>query len=113
MLYKKLLFLIFCTVFVVCGALAQQKPLFRPSLLAAKPSTAKGFILLPAKWHPQPAKAPLPPVPLVPPSFSTHNWGFFCRQELKFEKTFKIPFRFRLGSVQQCDRLEGKKGAIQ
>jgi hypothetical protein len=49
---------------------------------------------------------------VVPASFSTSQWGFFCRQELKWEKTIKVPFRFRLGSVQQCDRLEGKRVAV-
>ena len=47
---------------------------------------------------------------LVSPSFYTNNLAFFCRQEIKFEKVTKIPFKFRLGSVQQVDYLEGKKG---
>ncbi len=44
----------------------------------------------------------------VPANFQTCNYGFFCRQELKFEKQTALPLRFRLGSVEQCDRLEGK-----
>ncbi len=48
------------------------------------------------------------PSMLVSPSFYTCNLAFFCRQEIKFEKITKIPFKFRLGSVQQVDYLEGK-----
>lgn len=50
------------------------------------------------------------PSMLVTPSFYSCNLAFFCRQEVKFEKVTKIPFKFRLGSVQQVDYLEGKKG---
>lgn len=44
----------------------------------------------------------------VSPGFYAANLGFFCKQEIKFEKVMKIPFKFRLGSVQQCDWMEGK-----
>lgn len=34
--------------------------------------------------------------------------SFFCKKEIQLEKVIKIPFRFRLGSVEDCDRMEGK-----
>jgi len=46
---------------------------------------------------------------IVPADFYTCNIGFFCKKELLIEKATKIPLRFRLGSLQQCNYYEGKK----
>ena len=48
---------------------------------------------------------------VIPGDFYVHQLGFFCKEELKFEAATKIPFKFRLGSVQYCDWMEGKKNA--
>ena len=48
---------------------------------------------------------------VISPDYYTQNFGFFCKKELQFEKVTKVPFKFRLGSVQYCDRMEGKKTA--
>lgn len=47
--------------------------------------------------------------PVLAPDFYSKQLGFFCRQEIKMDKAIKIPFRFRLGSVEQCNWLEGKR----
>lgn len=44
----------------------------------------------------------------ISPDYYTKHFGFFCKKELAFEKLTKIPFRFRLGSLQQCNYFEGK-----
>jgi hypothetical protein len=45
----------------------------------------------------------------VPRDFYCNGLGFFCRQELKMQKQ-NIPVIFRLGSVDNCNRLEQKPG---
>ena len=46
---------------------------------------------------------------LIPQNYYTQHLGFFCRQELKMQQA-KVPVTFRLGSMEQCNRLEQKPG---
>ncbi|MEO8116823.1 MAG: hypothetical protein ABI653_04185 [Bacteroidota bacterium] len=52
--------------------------------------------------------APAFPLVKVPGNFYAENMGFFCKKELAIQKLTTIPIKFRLGSVQYCDALEGK-----
>jgi hypothetical protein len=45
---------------------------------------------------------------LLPDNFATCQYGFFCKQELKLEKEIKLPIKFRLGSIEYTNWLEGK-----
>ena len=45
----------------------------------------------------------------IPGDLHTRNFGFFCRQELKMQQAH-VPVTFRLGSMDECNRLEQKPG---
>ena len=45
----------------------------------------------------------------VPENYYTKGLGFFCRQELKMQQAH-VPVTFRLGSMENCNRLEQKPG---
>jgi hypothetical protein len=45
----------------------------------------------------------------LPANFYEQNTGYFCKNEWQLQKKTGVAFKFRLGSVEYCDRLEGKK----
>jgi hypothetical protein len=44
----------------------------------------------------------------LPKDFYAKQLPFFCRKELQVQKAVGIPIKFRVGSVEDCDKLEGK-----
>jgi hypothetical protein len=45
---------------------------------------------------------------IYPSDFYVSHLAFFCKKEWEFEKSVHIPLRFRIGSLADCNYLEGK-----
>jgi hypothetical protein len=58
-----------------------------------------------------PARTAIPrPLPSIKYNYY-QSLGAACKVELKLEQATRVPFRFRLGSLQQTDYLEQKPNA--
>ena len=99
---KKREIFIFCMIFVVECTSGQQ--------IKLQTNTVKGFTNYPVNRS-VPLNAQDVEKIILNPRFYVNNLGFFCRQELKLQAVTSLPLVFRLGSVQYCDRMEGKKNA--
>lgn len=47
----------------------------------------------------------------MPAAYAYKDLAFFCKIEVQLEKAVKLPIKFRLGSVDYVDYLEGKRAS--
>jgi len=77
---------------------AKSCDLSRTSIISSPRATPSPF----AKNASQPQR------PVLPNTYYHHYFGFFCKQEWKWEKQTRLPVKLRLGSYQHAQRMEGK-----
>jgi hypothetical protein len=131
---RKKTFLVVCLSILMAGTRAQQpgpvpvEKIVPGHLVFTKlslvsglslPAVAGQYLLAGGTASP---KRPLPPFhvpdmagyyPAVEPLYmGTGSYydqlGFFCKRELDIQKTTHLPVFFRLGSLESCNKLEGK-----
>ena len=100
---QKRKFLFFCMIFVAKVAFSQNSPTINGYHFISKRDSLP-LIIAPVFSN------SFGSIKVVPANFYSSQLGFFCKKEWKLESATKLPLRFRLGSLQYCDWLEGKKG---
>ena len=95
--------------------------------LRVKPVVSPSFSMFQKSYLPitlRPTKTAINPLldlrfNMLQPSVTTYNTycaadlAFFCRIEVKLEKTVRLPVLFRLGDVQYVNYLEGKTSRLE
>lgn len=89
---------LFVNLFLISAAIKAQVQLMNP---LQKNITANYFAQKMDSLKQQPVK-------ILPPDHYVKGLGFFCKKEIQLEKVTKIPFRFRLGSLDYVNKMEGK-----
>ena len=113
--WTKISMLCFVLSLAAITSLSAQLSVENSSLFPVEVSDSK---LLPSSYVPSfnsntnkqssfPTTSSILPV-TSPKVYSYHNLGIFCKLDVQLEKNIKLPVKFRLGTQQYVDQLEGK-----
>lgn len=104
-------FLLLCALFLTHSAFAQvglhltshvhktEIPRFSPEIKFLNTQPASEF---------SETNLPNIPPPFLQKYYNYNDLAFFCKVEVQLEKAVSFPVKFRLGSVEYVDMLEGK-----
>ena len=116
---RNLSFIVALVLMVFSGSVKSQIQTIKYSLTGSTNVSAKKFNAL--NWQngfelintlPN-SKNSLPDffIELRKENYNTQSLPFFCQKEWQFEKSTHIPLKFRLGSIDYCNMLEGKNSS--
>lgn len=97
---------VFLLLFLGFGAVKGQNKLSVAPLypLKKKMTSSINFV----KSAPVATFTPKVTPPLSPHTYYDQCFGYFCKKEWNFEQRTKVPLKFRLGTYQEAQRIEGK-----
>ena len=117
--YKIIVFAAFCFRPGIISAQNQVNITFGRVLFSAEKVAPVSMYKLPKKLptvgfhvvsHPKMAIQPVFQAPSVVSTINnnyyTQRFGFFCKRELEVEKITGVALRFRLGSLDYCNKIE-------
>ncbi len=116
---RNLHFIVALVLLVFSGSVKSQTQTAKSGYAGSINISAKKFI--PLNWQNNfeltnilpDAKNSLPDffIELRKENYNMQTLPFFCQKERQFEKSTHIPLKFRLGSIDYCNMLEGKNNS--
>ena len=105
---RKKTFLVVCFSILMTALSAQTRHAVPVDNFLPAHLEFKRIFVTPAAVNPSPIRTADLSTPPPTPMTSAPTLGFFCKEELVIQKTLKLPIYFRLGSLEYCNRMEGK-----